>query len=108
MIKTDIRDQPAYALAEAARYLKVAPATLRSWVVGRSYEKAAGTAQSSPLIRPPRKQPPTLSFWNLIEAHVLRSLRTDHGVSMDKLRRAITYAQNTLKVDQSRITRQTR
>ena len=99
MIKTDIRDQPAYTLAEAARYLKVAPATLRSWVVGRSYEKAAGTGQSSPLIVPPRKQPPTLSFWNLIEAHVLRSLRTDHGVSMDKLRRAITYAQNTLKVD---------
>lgn len=32
MNKSDIRDQPAYTLAEAARYLKLAPATLRSWV----------------------------------------------------------------------------
>lgn len=99
MPKQDIRNQPAYTLAEAARYLKVAPATLRSWVVGRSYERTGGTAQSSPLILPPTKQPPTLSFWNLIEAHVLRSLRTDHGVSMDKLRRAIRYAQESLKLD---------
>ena len=42
MLKQDIRNQPAYTLAEAARYLKVAPATLRSWVVGRSYEKTKG------------------------------------------------------------------
>ena len=48
MPKQDIRNQPAYTLAEAARYLKVAPATLRSWVVGRSYERTGGTAQSSP------------------------------------------------------------
>jgi len=87
MIKTDIRNQPAYSVAEAARYLKVAPATLRSWVAGRPYPKGAGTAHSSPLIRPARNPPPTLSFWNLIEAHVLRSLRTDHSVKMDALRR---------------------
>jgi len=99
MTKTDIRNQPAYSVAEAARYLKVAPATLRSWVVGRPYPKGAGTAHSSPLIRPPKSPPPTLSFWNLIEAHVLRSLRTDHSVKMDALRRAIRYAQQALKVE---------
>jgi DNA-binding transcriptional regulator YiaG len=37
MAKSDIRDRPAYTVAEAARYLKVAPATLRSWFVGRPY-----------------------------------------------------------------------
>lgn len=37
MAKTDIRDQPAYTVAEAARYLKLAPATLRSWVAGCPY-----------------------------------------------------------------------
>lgn len=99
MAKNDIRDQPAYTLAEAARYLKVAPATLRSWVVGRPYPKGSGTAHASPLIRPARNPPTTLSFWNLIEAHVLRSLRTDHGVSMDALRKAIRYAQDTLKIE---------
>jgi uncharacterized protein (DUF433 family) len=58
-----------------------------------------GIRHSRPLIAPPRKQPPTLSFWNLIEAHVLRSLRTDHGVSMDALRKSIDYAQRTLKIE---------
>jgi uncharacterized protein (DUF433 family) len=97
--KDDLRDQPAYTLAEAARYLKVAPATLRSWVVGRPYPKGKGTAHSIALIRPAGNPPPMLSFWNLIEAHVLRSLRTDHGVKMDMLRRAIDYAQRKLKID---------
>lgn len=95
----DIRDQPAYTLAEAARYLKVAPATLRSWVVGRPYQTGKGPAHFKPLIRPASSPPPMLSFWNLIEAHVLRSLRADHGVRMDALRRAIKYAQQTLKID---------
>lgn len=99
MAKTDIRDQPAYTLAEGARYLKVAPATLRSWVIGRPYPKGTGTAHSSPLIRPAKNPPPTLSFWNLIEAHVLRSLRTDHGVPMDALRRAVRYAEKALDID---------
>ena len=97
--KTDLRNQPAYTLAEAARYLKVAPATLRSWVVGRAYPKGEGLAHSRALIGPPVKQPPTLSFWNLIEAHVLRSLRIDHGVSMDALRKALQYAEKTLAID---------
>jgi uncharacterized protein (DUF433 family) len=99
MTKSDIRNQPAYSVAEAARYLKVAPATLRSWVAGRRYPKGKGTAHSSPLIKPATFPPPTLSFWNLIEAHVLRSLRTEHGVSMDALRRAIRFAQNSLGVE---------
>jgi uncharacterized protein (DUF433 family) len=99
VVKTDIRSQPAYSVAEAARYLKVAPATLRSWVVGRPYPKGTGTAHSSPLIRPAKNPPATLSFWNLIEAHVLRSLRTDHAVKMDALRGAIHYAGQTLKIE---------
>jgi uncharacterized protein (DUF433 family) len=51
------------------------------------------------LIRPAKTPPPTASFWNLIEAHVLRSLRTDHGVKMDSLRRAIDFAQKELRID---------
>jgi len=97
--KNDIRNQPAYTVAEGARYLKVASATLRSWVVGRHYPKADGVARFHPLIHPPVQQPPTMSFWNLIEAHVLRSLRTEHGVSMDDLRRALIFSEKTLKID---------
>ena len=77
--KIDLRDQPAYALAEASRYLKLPAATLRSWVAGRPYPKGDGVGHSRPLIHPPKKQPLLLTFWNLIEAHVLRSLRTEPG-----------------------------
>jgi len=63
---TDLRDQPAYTLAEAARYLKLPAATLRSWVAGRPYPKAEGVGRFQPLIHPPSPQPPILTFWNLI------------------------------------------
>jgi uncharacterized protein (DUF433 family) len=94
----ELRNQPAYALAEAARYVRLPAATLRSWVVGRPYPKGEGVGRFQPLIHPPRKRPPALSFWNLIEAHVLRSLRTDHGVSIGHVRRALAYAERELGI----------
>jgi len=39
-----------------------------------------------------------LSFWNLIEAHVLRSLRTDHGVALKAVREALSYAEGKLSI----------
>jgi uncharacterized protein (DUF433 family) len=96
--KSDLREQAAYGLAEAARYVKLPAATLRSWVAGREYPRAKGVGHFRPLIHPPRKQPPVLSFWNLVEAHVLRSLRTEHGVSLKELRQALDYAERTLQV----------
>ena len=95
----DLRDQPAYTLAEASRYLKLATATLRSWVIGRTYPKAGEVARFVPLIRPCHKQPLQLSFWNLIEAHVLRALRTDHGVPIQSVRQAIKYAERKLDIE---------
>jgi uncharacterized protein (DUF433 family) len=96
--KTDLRNQPAYGLAEAARYLKLPAPTLRSWVAGRAYPKAKGVGHFRPLIHPPVARPPTLSFWNLIEAHVLRSLRIEHAVTIKAVRQAIGYAERTLKI----------
>jgi uncharacterized protein (DUF433 family) len=40
-----------------------------------------------------------LSFANLIEARVLRSLRSDHRVSVKDLRTALAYAQDELRID---------
>ena len=91
----DLRDQPAYALAEASRYLKLPAATLRSWVIGRPYPKGGRVGHSRPLIHPPKKQPLLLTFWNLIEAHVLRSLRTERGVSINAVRQALNYAEKS-------------
>lgn len=96
---TDLRDQPAYTLAEAARYLKLPVATLRSWVAGRPYPKAEGVGRFQPLIHPPSREPLIVSFWNLIEAHVLRSLRTDYGVSVKAVREALKYAERSLRID---------
>lgn len=98
MKTADIRNQPAYTMAEAARYLKVAPATLRSWMIGRAYPRGEGVAHFKPVIQPAHTPPASLSFWNLIEAHVLRSLRVDHSVSMDAMRKALGYAQKTLNI----------
>lgn len=95
----DGRDAPAYTVAEAAHYLRLPAATLRSWALGRQYRTAQGGARFRPLIRPASRKPPLLSFWNLIEAHVLRSLRTEHGVSVPALRSALKYAEKELGIE---------
>ncbi len=95
----DLRNQPAYSLTEAARYLRLPPATLRTWTVGRGYPTRQGESRFGPLIHPARRQPILLSFSNLIEAHVLRALRTEHGVSIRAVRQAVAFAERQLKID---------
>jgi uncharacterized protein (DUF433 family) len=95
----ELRDQPAYTLAEAARYLKLPAATLRSWAIGRDYPAAGKTAHFRPLIHVASTAPTQLSFYNLIEAHVLRSLRVEHGVGIKEMRTAIRYAESTLRIE---------
>lgn len=95
----DLRDLPAYTLIEAARYVRLPSATLRSWIAGRAYPRGKGTATFQPLIHPAQRRPMLISFWNLIEAHVLRSLRTEHGVAIKELRKAIKYAEHTLRIE---------
>lgn len=95
----DVLNVPAYPVGEAARYLRVSPATLRSWFVGRPYPTARGTSRFHPLLKPASVDPATLSFSNLIEAHVLRSLRTEHGVPLPAVRQALAYAERELKID---------
>jgi uncharacterized protein (DUF433 family) len=89
--ETDPRSHPAYPLSEAARYLKLPPATQRSWALGRPYPTTRGPGHFRPIIRPASTRPPLFSFWNLVEAHVLRALRTDHGFSVANVRRAIEF-----------------
>ena len=97
--RIDHRNQPAYSLSEAARYVKLPAATLRAWTVGRPYPTAHGERHFPPIIKPAGKEPPVLSFWNLIEAHVLRALRTEHGVPIKALRQAVDYAEKKLRIE---------
>lgn len=93
------QELPMYSIAEAARYVRVAPATLRSWVKGRTYNTTAGSAFFRPLIQLPDSEQSFLSFENLIEAHVLWGLRNRHDVSLKHVRVALEYAQDNLGVD---------
>ena len=94
----DVSETPAYSIADAARYVMIPSATLRSWVAGRYYPVTHGRKKYwRPLIKPPEKGPPWyVSFRNLAEAHVLATLRRQHGVSMEAVRHAISYVEEKL------------
>jgi len=81
----DPRECPAYTLLEAAHYLIVPNATIRYWSVGRD--------GSAPLIRipEPQKSPTLLSFFNLVELHILAAIRREHKVKMASIRKALQY-----------------
>jgi uncharacterized protein (DUF433 family) len=51
------------------------------------------------LIEPADSQRRILSFNNLVEAHVLRALRTDHGLELKAVRSAIAFAQQQLGIE---------
>jgi len=93
-------DLPLISIAEASRYLRLSPATLRSWFLGRPYPTAKGLSQFAPVLKLAKRDPATLSFSNLIEAHVLRALRTEHGDPLVEVRQALAYAKQKLNIDQ--------
>ena len=99
-LPSDIRSAPAYSFPAAARHLGMPPATLRSWVLGRSYRRGGGkVVRTEPLIRAPTGSTNLISFNNLVEAHVLRALRTRDGIRMAAVRDAIGYAEESLGVE---------
>ncbi len=87
----DVYNTPAYPLTDAARYLHIPVGTLRSWMNGRYYPTKDGKQYFEPLIQRPEPDFPQISFTNLVEAHVLRSIRKIHGVRLDKVRSALDY-----------------
>jgi len=87
----DVRELPAYGVAEAAHYLLVPRATLRSWVAGMSYGSDGERRFFKWVIHPAATSPVALSFINLIEAHVLAAIRRRHRVDMPAVRRTIDF-----------------
>lgn len=87
----DVHNTPAYPVRDAARYLHIPEGTLRSWLHGRYYPTKEGKQYFYPLIQRPDSELPQISFTNLVEAHVLRSIRKIHGVRLDKVRSALDY-----------------
>ncbi len=85
------RELPAYGLTEAAHYLRIPIATLRSWVCGRFYPTESGRRFFKPLLELPDPELHSLSFVNLVEAHVLDAIRREHNIPLPKVRVALDY-----------------
>jgi uncharacterized protein (DUF433 family) len=104
---TDLRELPAYGLNEAAHYLDIPVAILRSWINRRPRRPATrrrGTAARStkaepfsvrrstkPVIEVPDARFGALSFMNLVEAHVLNTIRIDYRFALPELRDALDH-----------------
>jgi len=89
--RQDPRELPAYSIAEAAHYLQIPQATLRSWVIGRHYKAGGEKRLFKPLLIPADAKQHLLSFFNLVEAHVLNALRQRHRIALAKVRSALDY-----------------
>ena len=87
----DPRELPVYGIPEAAHYLHIPVATLRTWVRGRHYPTLQGRKFSEPVIDLADADNYLLSFVNLVEAHVLGAIRRQYMVSFPKVRKAIRY-----------------
>lgn len=83
---------PAYSVREVADFLQLPKSTVRSWTFGTTYTAQDGTKRTyQPIIRPADKKVKLLSFENLIEIHVLSSLRRQHKVQLDAVRKAVSF-----------------
>jgi uncharacterized protein (DUF433 family) len=95
----DVRDLPAYTYPEASRALSIPASTLGAWTRGQTYRNASGEArQFSRVIQRPEHDT-RLSYFNLIEAHVLRALRTVHDFSLSAVREALDVAEQEFGIE---------
>ena len=94
----DPRVVPAYNIDAAARYLRIPDRTIRNWAYGQSVPSSNGGRRTTrPLIDVADRKQYLLSFFNLVELHVLGALRRQHNVQMPRIRRAIDYLQEKLR-----------
>ncbi len=85
---SDPREMPAYSIAEAAHYLRIPAATVRAWVVGTTTGRGQRRVFRH-VLDLPVKGLTQLSFFNLAEILVLRSLRDRYKVKLEYIRRAL-------------------
>jgi uncharacterized protein (DUF433 family) len=93
----DPRDIPNYTISTAAHLAGVSASTLRNWIRGRTYSsRQSGIKTFEPLIELPDPNVPILTFMNVVEAHVLASIRHFHGIPMQNIRPALEYVKKKL------------
>ncbi len=84
----DPRELPNYSITEVASYLSVPRSTVSAWVkgMGRTFK---------PVIELADPKNPSLSFFNLVEVHVLDALR-QLGPRFQEIRKAVRYIEKQL------------
>jgi uncharacterized protein (DUF433 family) len=89
----DPRDVPAYPVELAARLLLLPKSTLMAWVFGSTWHEknSHGSRRFAPLIDPPNSAEHLLSFVNLVEAHVLKSIRRKNLGEMEEVRTTLEH-----------------
>lgn len=91
----DAREVPMYGFAEAAALLRVPASTLRSWTVGQHYQVRGERRRFAPPIPIGRNQR-SLTFYDLVEAYVLSSMRRDFNVELSVIRTSVAYVRENL------------
>jgi uncharacterized protein (DUF433 family) len=95
-LRGDVREFPRYSISEAALYARIPATTLHAWTRGQSYTTARGRHRAFlPLIELVDQENKLLSFYNLVEAHVLRST-TEAGVPLRNVRKALEFIQEKI------------
>ncbi len=74
-------ETPIYGVVDAAHYLRIPYQTLRYWI--------KGSKSVEPIVLLASNDPPRLSFMNLMECHMLSSMRTRYNLRLPKVRKAL-------------------
>jgi uncharacterized protein (DUF433 family) len=100
----DVRDFPRYSISEAAFYIRIPTSTLMAWTRVQDDTTSRGVHRTfKPLIELADPDNKLLSFYNLVEAHVLRST-TEKGVPLKNLRAGLQYIRGTIPGDHPLLT----
>ncbi len=93
----DVRDFPRYSIPEAAFYVRIPANTLRAWTIGQDYVTHTGVHRTfKPLIELADKRNKLLSFYNLVEAHILRFTTEQRNVPFKNVRKALDYVHENI------------
>jgi len=85
---TELYEEAAYGVSEAAAYLKLPYNTLRYWLTGFK--------RMPPVVVPVQADPVRLSFLNLLECHALAGMRKLYDLKLPKVRAALTQVNEKL------------
>jgi len=91
----DARELAEYTPADASRFLGISQATINHWLYGRKNKYS----EFRPLISPADPTAKLLSFFNLVELHVLAATRYKHKVKFDAIRIALDTVQERYPSD---------